>query len=94
MKALEVERVFDIQKTNHASVEIGSQVTHALESGLSSLGFEFIPEDSIGVLAVRVVDTCSVGTAYLEFRDGQLNVRVVLQDDRGKSNSDSGRNAA
>jgi hypothetical protein len=74
--------MFDAKMTDAVMTALEHSVLDELSSGLERLGFAAVPEDSFGILALRVVDEKHVGTAYVEFRDGSLRVRIVLQQDR------------
>ena len=56
-------------------------ITRALERGFEKLGIETVVEDTFGVIALRIVDSSRVGTAYLELKDGNLRLRIVLVDE-------------
>jgi hypothetical protein len=73
--------VFDASELDAVSDLLGAAMMDTLQNGLRAVHLDVVPEDSIGVIALRVVDSRSVGTAYLEFRDGELQVRVVLHND-------------
>ena len=53
-------------------------ITRVLERGFEQLGIETVVEDTFGVIALRIVDRSHVGTAYLELKDGNLRLRIVL----------------
>lgn len=68
--------------TEEVSDNLGTRLQNDLKDGLASLGLELVVEDSIGVIALRVVNDNNVGTAYLEIRDGGLQIRVILANDQ------------
>jgi len=76
------ESMYDAGATDAAVLLIEGAFLEELQAGLKRLGFSTVPEDSFGVLALRVVDDCHVGTAYVEFRDGAIRMRIVIQQDR------------
>jgi hypothetical protein len=78
------ESIYDFATSDRAMASVGRAFVVALERGLSQLGFQTVPEDSFGVIALRVVDRDHVGTAYVEFKDGTVQMRIVLLQDRGE----------
>lgn len=79
------ESMYDAQATDAAMELVEGAFLTELQSGLKRLGFAAVPEDSFGVLALRVVDDQHVGTAYVEFKDGAIRMRIVLQQDRDEA---------
>lgn len=74
--------VFESPDLEVLNSRVASGVLSELQRGLASLGFEMDPADSFGVIALRVVDARNVGTAYLELRDGDIELRIILQQDQ------------
>ena len=72
------ESAHGFDATDAAMSPVGAALLNELRRGLSTIGFEVIAEDSFGLLAVRVADRDHVGTAYVEFKDGEIRTQIVL----------------
>jgi hypothetical protein len=72
------ESIHGFDATDEAMSLVGAALLDEVRRGLRNVGFETIPEDSFGLLAIRVSDPNHVGTAYVELKDGEIRTRIVL----------------
>jgi hypothetical protein len=79
------EFIYDSAATDDAAARIGPSVLERLEKGLADLGFQIVADEAFGVIALHVVDNRHVGTAYVEFKNGGVELRIVLEQDRAMS---------
>jgi hypothetical protein len=75
------EFIYDSEATDEAAVRIGPGILAELEDGLEDLGFQIVADEAYGVIAVHVVDSRHVGTAYVEFKNGGVELRILLARD-------------
>ena len=81
MVTVRVESVFDTVISDNLATEIFRDFKAAVRSRLQAVGIEPVFEDAFGVFALSVVDAQHVGTAYLELRDDNAALRILLVDE-------------
>lgn len=75
--------IYDVATSDEAARLMYLDIASSIERAFSRLGMQAVFEGSTGVIAVRVADERNLGTAYLELRDCEMRMRIVLFEDAG-----------
>lgn len=71
--------VYDLAMADLAAVRIREGVEGVLTQELAPLGLDPVFEDSFASLVLRVSSTRQTGTAYVELRQDDARMRIVLE---------------
>jgi hypothetical protein len=71
--------VYDTVLADLAAIRIREGIEGVLNRELGPLGLEPVFEDSFAALVLRVSSTRQTGTAYVELRQDDVRMRIVLQ---------------
>ncbi len=73
--------VYDTVVADIAAIRIREDVERVLTRELAPLGLEPVFEDSFAALVLRVSSARQTGTAYIELRQDDVRMRIVLHPD-------------
>jgi hypothetical protein len=71
--------VYDLVLADLAAIRIREGVEGVLTRELGPLGLDPVFEDSFATLVLRVSSTRQTGTAYVELRQDDARMRIVLE---------------